>query len=122
MGQALSWGRSLPSPAWTLVTPLLQVHPTWARDEHEGRGISTSLTPVSGHLDSPPFTLAHALDPSGLGHAAHSLVGSGTPRSRNADMYSAPLSTGVLFTSRTSRRVVCWMTLTPPASGWDESH
>jgi hypothetical protein len=65
--------------------PLLQAHPTWARDEHEGRGISTSLTPVSGHLASPPFALAHALDPSGLGHAAHSLVGSGTPRSRNTD-------------------------------------
>jgi hypothetical protein len=58
--------------------PLLQAHPTWARDEHEGRGISTSLTPVSGHLASP-FALAHALDPSGLGHAAHSLVGLGTP-------------------------------------------
>ena len=53
--QALSWGRSLPSPAWTLVTPLLQAHPTWARDEHEGRGISTSLTPVSGHLASSPL-------------------------------------------------------------------
>jgi hypothetical protein len=65
--------------------PLLQAHPTWARDEHEGRGISTSLTPVSSHLASPPFALAHALDPSGLGHAAHSLVGSGTPRSQNAD-------------------------------------
>ena len=64
--------------------PLLQAHPTWARDEHEGHGISTSLTPASGHLASP-FALAHALDPSGLGHAAHSLVGSGTPRSRNAD-------------------------------------
>jgi hypothetical protein len=49
--------------------PLLQAHPTWARDEHEGRGISTSLTPVSGHL-ATPFALAHALDPSGLGHAA----------------------------------------------------
>jgi hypothetical protein len=33
--------------------PLLQAHPTWARDEHEGRGISTSLTPASGHLASP---------------------------------------------------------------------
>jgi hypothetical protein len=83
--QALSWGRSLPSPAWTLVTPLLQAHPTWARDEHEGRGTSTSLTLDSGHLASPPFALAHALDPSGLGHAAHSLVGLGTPLSRNAD-------------------------------------
>jgi hypothetical protein len=77
--------RSLPSPAWTLVTPLLQAHPTWARDEHEGRGTSTSLMLDSGHLASPPFALAHALDPSGLGHAAHSLVGFGTPLSRNAD-------------------------------------
>jgi hypothetical protein len=60
--------------------PLLQAHPTWARDEHEGRGIPTSLsrrTPASSLLS--PFTLAHALDPSGLGHAAHSLVGLGTP-------------------------------------------
>jgi hypothetical protein len=50
--------------------PLLQAHPTWARDEHKGRGIPTSLTPVSGRLASPPFALALALDPSGLGHAA----------------------------------------------------
>jgi hypothetical protein len=75
----LSWGRSLPSPAWTLVTPLLQAHLTWARDEHEGRGTYTSLTLDSGHLATPPFALAHALDPSRLGHAAHSLVGLGTP-------------------------------------------
>jgi hypothetical protein len=50
--------------------PLLQAHSTWARDEHEGRGIPTSLTPVFGRLASPPFALALALDPSGLGHAA----------------------------------------------------
>jgi hypothetical protein len=50
--------------------PLLQAHPTWARDEHEGREIPTSLTLVSGRLASPPFALALALDPSGLGHAA----------------------------------------------------
>jgi hypothetical protein len=68
-----------------LVTPLLQAHLTWAWDEHEGRGTSTSLTLDSGHLASPPFALAHALDPSGLGHAAHSPVGLGTPLSRNAD-------------------------------------
>jgi hypothetical protein len=49
--------------------PLLQAHPTWARDEHEGRGISTSLTPVSGHLTSP-FRARPRVDPSGLGHAA----------------------------------------------------
>jgi hypothetical protein len=40
--------------------PLLQAHPTWARDEHEGRGISTSLTPVSGHLASPLRARPHA--------------------------------------------------------------
>jgi hypothetical protein len=34
-----------PSPAWNACNPLLQAHPTWARDEHEGHGISTSLTP-----------------------------------------------------------------------------
>jgi hypothetical protein len=50
--------------------PLLQAHPTWARDEHKGHGIPTSLTPASGRLASPPFALALALDPSGLGHAA----------------------------------------------------
>jgi hypothetical protein len=50
--------------------PLLQAHPTWARDEHEGRGIPTSLTLVSGRLAPPSFALALALDPSGLGHAA----------------------------------------------------
>jgi hypothetical protein len=50
--------------------PLLQAHPTWARDEHEGHGIPTSLTPVTGRLAPSPFALALALDPSGLGHAA----------------------------------------------------
>jgi hypothetical protein len=30
--------------------PLLQAHPTWARDEHEGRGIPTSLSPDSDLL------------------------------------------------------------------------
>jgi hypothetical protein len=35
--------------------PLLQAHPTWARDEHEGRGIPTSLTPISGRLAPSPL-------------------------------------------------------------------
>jgi hypothetical protein len=78
-GQALSWGRSLPSPAWTLVTPLLQAHPTWARDEHEGRGTFHLSHARLRPPRSPPFALAHALDPYKLGHAAHSLVGLGTP-------------------------------------------
>jgi hypothetical protein len=49
--------------------PLLQAHPTWAQDEHEGRGIFTSLTHVSGHLTSP-LRARPRVDPSGLGHAA----------------------------------------------------
>jgi hypothetical protein len=49
--------------------PLLQAHPTWARDEHEGRGISTSLTPISDHLTSP-LRARPRVDPSGLGHTA----------------------------------------------------
>jgi hypothetical protein len=50
--------------------PLLQAHPTWARDEHEGREISTSLTPVSGHL-SPPFALGLASTHLGWGTRRH---------------------------------------------------
>jgi hypothetical protein len=48
--------------------PLLQAHPTWARDKHEGRGISTSharLPPAASPLRAPSRA-----DPSGLGHAA----------------------------------------------------
>jgi hypothetical protein len=65
--------------------PLLQAHPTWARDEHEGRGIPTSLTPVSGRLALPPSRSASRSTHLGWGTRRHSLVGSGTPRSRNAD-------------------------------------
>jgi hypothetical protein len=50
--------------------PLLQAHPTWARDEHEGRGISTSLTPVSGCLSSP-FALGLAPTHLGWGTRRH---------------------------------------------------
>jgi hypothetical protein len=84
MRQALSWGRSFPSPAWTLVTP-------YCKRTRPRRGTNTKaagfppLSRPSPATSLPPFALAHALDPSGLGHAAHSLVGLGTPRSRNAD-------------------------------------
>jgi hypothetical protein len=50
--------------------PLLQAHLTWARDEHKGRGISTCLTPVSGHL-SPPFALGLAPTHLGWGTRRH---------------------------------------------------
>jgi hypothetical protein len=68
--------------------PLLQAHPTWARDEHEGRGIPTSLTPVSGRLALPPSRSASRSTHLGWGMRRHSLVGLGTPRSRNADNLS----------------------------------
>jgi hypothetical protein len=41
----------------------------------------TSLTPVSGRLALPPSRSTHL----GWGTRRHSLVGPGTPRSRNAD-------------------------------------
>jgi hypothetical protein len=50
--------------------PLLQAHPTWARDEHEGHEISTSLTPDSGHL-SPPFAIGLAPTHLGWGTRRH---------------------------------------------------
>jgi hypothetical protein len=59
--------------------PLLQAHPTWARDEHEGRGIPTSLTPVSGRLALPPSRSPSRSTHLGWGTRRHSLVGSGTP-------------------------------------------
>src|SRR5688572_31164736 len=89
-GQALSWGRSLPSPAWTLVTP-------YCKRTRPGRGTNTKaagfppLSHPSPATSLPPFALAHALDPSGLGHAAHSLVGLRDPRSRDADNYVCSL-------------------------------
>jgi hypothetical protein len=65
--------------------PLLQAHPTWARDEHEGRGIPTSLAPVSGRLAPfPPSRLPTRSTHLGWG-TRHSLVGLRDPRSRNAD-------------------------------------
>jgi hypothetical protein len=70
MGQALSWGRSLPSPTWTLVTP-------YYKRTRPGRGTNTKAAgfpPLSRRSPAasllPPSALAHALDPSGLGHAA----------------------------------------------------
>jgi hypothetical protein len=50
--------------------PLLQAHPTWARDKHEGREISTS------HARLLPLRAPSRADPSGLGHATtfHSSV------------------------------------------------
>jgi hypothetical protein len=49
--------------------PLLQAHPTWARDKHEGRGTSTSLS-RSGCL-FPPFALRLASTHLGWGTRRH---------------------------------------------------
>jgi hypothetical protein len=59
-----------PSPAWTLVTP-------YCKCTRPGRGTNTKAArfpPLSRRPSAasllPPFALALALDPSGLGHAA----------------------------------------------------
>jgi hypothetical protein len=60
--------------------PLLQAHPTWVRDEHEGRGIPTSLTPVSGRLAPfPPSRSPTRSTHLGWGTRRHSLVGPRDP-------------------------------------------
>jgi hypothetical protein len=41
---------------------------------------------------------------------------------RRDDEYSVLPGTVVLSASGPSRRTTCWMTLTPPASGWDGTH
>jgi hypothetical protein len=66
--------------------PLLQAHPTWARDEHEGRGIPTSLTPVAGRLAPSPLRARPRARPiwAGARGDTHSSARE-TPRSRNAD-------------------------------------
>ena len=48
--------------------PLLQAHPTWARDKHEGRGFHLSHLSPFGF--SSPLRAPSRADPSGLGHAA----------------------------------------------------
>jgi hypothetical protein len=58
--------------------PLLQAHPTWARDKHEGRGIPP-LTPVSLRL--PPPLRSVSRRPMWVGARGDNLlVGPGTPR------------------------------------------
>jgi hypothetical protein len=83
-GQALSWGRSLPSPAWTLVTP-------YCKRTRPGRGTNTKavgfppLSRPSPATSLPPFALGLASTHLGWGTRRHSLADLGTPRSRNAD-------------------------------------
>ena len=66
--------------------PLLQAHPTWARDKHEGRGIPP-LTPVSLRLP-PPFALR--LAPTHLGWGTRRQF---TRRSRDPPGFEMPTET-----------------------------
>jgi hypothetical protein len=64
--------------------PLLQAHPTWARDKHEGHEISTS----HARLPLAAFPPSRSISRRPIWAGAHGdslLVGPGTPRSRNAD-------------------------------------
>jgi hypothetical protein len=67
------------SPKRTLVTPLLQAHPTWVRDNTKAAGSPFAVS-------HPPLCAPSRADPSRLGHAAtiYSSV-QGPPRGRNAD-------------------------------------
>jgi hypothetical protein len=70
--------------------PLLQAHPTWARDKHEGRGISP-LTPVSLRLLPPSRSVSRRPIWAGA-RGDNFLVGPGTPRVRNADTAAAEVA------------------------------
>jgi hypothetical protein len=73
-----------PSPAWTLVTP-------YCKRTRPGRGTNTKaagfppLSRRSPATSLPPFALGLASTHLGWGTRRHSLVGLGTPRSRNVD-------------------------------------
>jgi hypothetical protein len=59
--------------------PLLQAHPTWARDKHEGRGISTSHARLPPAASLPP-SRSVSCRPIWAGARGDSLlVGPGTP-------------------------------------------
>jgi hypothetical protein len=66
--------------------PLLQAHPIWARDKHEGRGIPP-LTPVSLRLPPPSRSVSRRPIWAGA-RGDNLLVGPGTPGFRNADTYT----------------------------------
>jgi hypothetical protein len=63
--------------------PLLQAHPTWARDKHEGRGFPLLRLSPSDFL--PPSRSVSRRPIWAGAHGDNLLVGPGTPRGRNAD-------------------------------------
>jgi hypothetical protein len=77
--------RPLASSRVDACNPLLQAHPTWAQDKHEGREIPP-LTPVSLRLP-PPFALCLAPTHLGWGTRRQFTRRSRDPRFRNADTY-----------------------------------
>jgi hypothetical protein len=79
--------------------PLLQAHPTWACDKHEGRGISTS------HARLPPSRSVSCRPIWAGARGDISLIGPGTPRSRNADKYYVTACVAVFGKLRRSRRL-----------------
>jgi hypothetical protein len=89
-GQALSWGRSLPSPAWTLVTPYCKRTRPGRRTNTKAVGFPplSRRSPAASLL--PPFALAHALDPSGLGHATLTRRPEGPPGLETPTVTSPP--------------------------------
>jgi hypothetical protein len=99
-------GRAGTRTGQTLVTP-------YCKRTRPGRGTNTKaagfppLSRPSPATSLPPFALAHSLNPSGLGHAAHSLVGLGTPRSRDTDRCTPDMS-GASATSPKPLRFDRW--------------
>jgi hypothetical protein len=63
--------------------PLLQAHPTWARDKHEGRGFPLLRLSPSGFF--PPSRSVSRRPIWAGARGDNLLVGPGTPRVRNAD-------------------------------------
>ena len=61
--------RPLAPPRVDACNPLLQVHPTWARDKHEGRGFPPLRLSPSGFF--PPFALRLAPTHLGWGTRRH---------------------------------------------------
>jgi hypothetical protein len=63
--------------------PLLQAHPTWARDKHEGRGFPLLRLSPSGFF--PPSRSVSRRPIWARARGDNLLVGPGTPRVQNAD-------------------------------------
>src|SRR5688572_13538175 len=77
-----------PSPAWTLVTPYCK-HTRPGRETNTKAAGFPPLSRLSPATSLPPFALGLASTHLGWGTQRHSLVGLGTPRSRNADSWRA---------------------------------